>query len=87
LIKHEEIQSQKKKKKEAQSISSMAELHYPFCQGEFRLLSQVMSEVVEFHCSPYSATILLSTPQQGKLTIKADLIFEEYSIAPAMISL
>jgi hypothetical protein len=46
----------------------------------------VMSEVVEFLCSPYSATILLSSPHQGKLTIKADLIFEEYSIAPAMIS-
>lgn len=47
----------------------------------------MMSEVVEFHCSPYSATILLSSPHQGKLTIKADLIFEEYSIAPVMISL
>ncbi|XP_059449049.1 DExH-box ATP-dependent RNA helicase DExH17 isoform X2 [Corylus avellana] len=33
---------------------------------------------VEEFSSPYSATILLSNPQQGKLTIKADLIFEEY---------
>ncbi|KAL9366988.1 hypothetical protein Peur_038187 [Populus x canadensis] len=32
-----------------------------------------------FHCSPYSATILLSIPQQKKLTLKANLIFEEYS--------
>eukprot|EP00268_Persea_americana_P044332 TRINITY_DN4480_c0_g1_i11.p1 TRINITY_DN4480_c0_g1~~TRINITY_DN4480_c0_g1_i11.p1 ORF type:complete len:1021 (+),score=205.13 TRINITY_DN4480_c0_g1_i11:1226-4288(+) len=28
--------------------------------------------------SPYSATFLLSNPQRGKLTVKADLIFEEY---------
>lgn len=28
--------------------------------------------------SPYSATILLSIPQQKKLTLKANLIFEEY---------
>ncbi|KAK4430261.1 DExH-box ATP-dependent RNA helicase DExH17 [Sesamum alatum] len=28
--------------------------------------------------SPYSATVLFSSPQQGKLTIKADLIFEEF---------
>lgn len=28
--------------------------------------------------SPYSATILLSSPQQGKLTVKADLIFEDF---------
>ncbi|KAK3033056.1 hypothetical protein RJ639_035682 [Escallonia herrerae] len=27
--------------------------------------------------SPYSAKILLSSPQQGKLTVKADLIFED----------
>ncbi|PON84235.1 Cytochrome c oxidase subunit 5c [Trema orientale] len=27
---------------------------------------------------PYSAVIFLSNPQQGKLTVKADLIFEEY---------
>ncbi|KAE8021512.1 hypothetical protein FH972_007396 [Carpinus fangiana] len=33
---------------------------------------------VEEFSSPYSATILLSNLQQGKLTIKADLIFEEY---------
>ena len=45
------------------------------------------SEVVGFHCSPYSATILLSKPHQGKLTIKADLIFEEYSTASAIICL
>lgn len=32
-----------------------------------------------FCCSPYSTTILLSTPEQGKLTVKADLVFEEYS--------
>lgn len=30
-------------------------------------------------CSPYSTVVLLSHPQQGKLTIKADLIFDEYS--------
>ncbi|KAL8463423.1 hypothetical protein ACS0TY_034179 [Phlomoides rotata] len=28
--------------------------------------------------SPYRATVLYSSPRQGKLTIKADLIFEEY---------
>ncbi|PIA61816.1 hypothetical protein AQUCO_00200069v1 [Aquilegia coerulea] len=28
--------------------------------------------------SPYSTEILVSTPQQGKLTVKAGLIFEEY---------
>ncbi|XP_009334110.2 DExH-box ATP-dependent RNA helicase DExH17 isoform X1 [Pyrus x bretschneideri] len=33
---------------------------------------------VEEFSSPYSATILLSNPQQGKLTVKADLVFEEY---------
>ena len=36
-------------------------------------------KAVGFCCSPYSTTILLSTPQHGKLTVKADLIFEEYS--------
>ena len=46
-----------------------------------------LSEVVGFHCSPYSAAILLSNPHQGKLTIKADLIFEEYSMASAIICL
>ncbi|KAJ8749924.1 hypothetical protein K2173_013839 [Erythroxylum novogranatense] len=30
-------------------------------------------------CSPYSATILLSVPRQQNLTVKADLIFEEYN--------
>ncbi|KAG5524320.1 hypothetical protein RHGRI_031105 [Rhododendron griersonianum] len=29
-------------------------------------------------CSPYSATILVSNPQQEKLTAKADLIFEDF---------
>jgi hypothetical protein len=43
------------------------------------------SEVLGFHCSPYSATILLSNPHQGKLTIKSDLIFEEYSMALALL--
>ncbi|XP_068336136.1 DExH-box ATP-dependent RNA helicase DExH17 [Pyrus communis] len=33
---------------------------------------------VEEFSSPYSTTILLSNPQQGKLTVKADLVFEEY---------
>ncbi|CAK9176144.1 unnamed protein product [Ilex paraguariensis] len=33
---------------------------------------------VEEFSSPYSATILLSSPQEGKLTVKADLIFEEF---------
>ncbi|KAK1359510.1 putative ATP-dependent DNA helicase HFM1 [Heracleum sosnowskyi] len=33
--------------------------------------------VVDFP-SPYSATILLSSPQQGKLTVKAGLIFEDF---------
>ncbi|GMY13327.1 DExH-box ATP-dependent RNA helicase DExH17 isoform X5 [Fagus crenata] len=33
---------------------------------------------VDEFSSPYSATILLSNPHQGKLTIKSDLIFEEY---------
>ncbi|KAJ7970807.1 DExH-box ATP-dependent RNA helicase [Quillaja saponaria] len=33
---------------------------------------------VEEFSSPYSATILLSIPQQGNLTVKADVIFEEY---------
>lgn len=42
-------------------------------------------KAVGFCCSPYSTTILLSTPQQGKLTVKADLIFEEYSKTSAGI--
>ncbi|KAG5254554.1 ATP-dependent DNA helicase [Salix suchowensis] len=33
---------------------------------------------VDEFSSPYCATILLSIPQQQKLTLKADLIFEEY---------
>ncbi|RQO85692.1 hypothetical protein POPTR_001G348200v4 [Populus trichocarpa] len=33
---------------------------------------------VDEFSSPYSATILLSIPQQKKLTLKANLIFEEY---------
>ncbi|CBI34887.3 unnamed protein product, partial [Vitis vinifera] len=41
------------------------------------LFHEKISRVDEFS-SPYSTTILLSTPQQGKLTVKADLIFEEY---------
>ncbi|KAF5195515.1 Atp-dependent dna helicase mer3-like protein [Thalictrum thalictroides] len=36
--------------------------------------------LILFHekISPYSTEILVSTPQQGKLTLKAGLIFEEY---------
>ncbi|XP_065878318.1 DExH-box ATP-dependent RNA helicase DExH17 isoform X2 [Euphorbia lathyris] len=36
--------------------------------------------LIHFHekISPYKATILLSIPQKHKLTVKADLIFEEY---------
>ncbi|KAA8548132.1 hypothetical protein F0562_004607 [Nyssa sinensis] len=33
---------------------------------------------VDEFLSPYSATILVSKPQQGKMTVKADLIFEEF---------
>ncbi|TYK03118.1 ATP-dependent DNA helicase MER3-like protein [Cucumis melo var. makuwa] len=33
---------------------------------------------VDEFSSPYSTVVLLSHPQQGKLTIKADLIFDEY---------
>ncbi|KAK4409653.1 DExH-box ATP-dependent RNA helicase DExH17 [Sesamum angolense] len=33
---------------------------------------------LEEFSSPYSATVLFSSPKQGKLTIKADLIFEEF---------
>ncbi|XP_050384222.1 DExH-box ATP-dependent RNA helicase DExH17 isoform X1 [Argentina anserina] len=33
---------------------------------------------VDEFSSPYSATVLLQNPQQGKLTVKADLIFEDY---------
>ncbi|WCJ21015.1 hypothetical protein M5689_003208 [Euphorbia peplus] len=33
---------------------------------------------VDEFTSPYNATILLSIPQERKLTVKADLIFEEY---------
>ncbi|XP_038890739.1 DExH-box ATP-dependent RNA helicase DExH17 [Benincasa hispida] len=33
---------------------------------------------VDEFSSPYSAVVLVSYPQQGKLTIKADLIFDEY---------
>ncbi|KAK3032096.1 hypothetical protein RJ639_036310 [Escallonia herrerae] len=40
------------------------------------LSHEKISRVEEFS-SPYSATILLSSPQQGKLTVKADLIFED----------
>ncbi|XWS30379.1 hypothetical protein CRYUN_Cryun24cG0112300 [Craigia yunnanensis] len=35
------------------------------------------AEVVGYHCSPYSTTILVANPL-GKMTVKADLIFEEY---------
>ncbi|KAL0430192.1 UNVERIFIED_CONTAM: DExH-box ATP-dependent RNA helicase DExH17 [Sesamum radiatum] len=34
---------------------------------------------LEEFSSPYSATVLFSSPKEGKLTIKADLIFEEFS--------
>ncbi|XP_071713021.1 LOW QUALITY PROTEIN: DExH-box ATP-dependent RNA helicase DExH17-like [Rutidosis leptorrhynchoides] len=34
---------------------------------------------VEEFTSPYSATILVTGPQQGKFTVKANLIFEEYA--------
>ncbi|KAH6771509.1 DNA helicase ROCK-N-ROLLERS [Perilla frutescens var. hirtella] len=33
---------------------------------------------LEDFSSPYHATVLFSSPEQGKLTIKADLIFEEF---------
>ncbi|XP_058088895.1 DExH-box ATP-dependent RNA helicase DExH17 [Magnolia sinica] len=33
---------------------------------------------VEEFSSPYSATLLVSNPQQGKLTVKVHLIFEDY---------
>ncbi|XP_020552576.1 DExH-box ATP-dependent RNA helicase DExH17 [Sesamum indicum] len=33
---------------------------------------------LEEFSSPYTATVLFSSPKQGKLTIKADLIFEEF---------
>ncbi|XP_048327609.1 DExH-box ATP-dependent RNA helicase DExH17 isoform X11 [Ziziphus jujuba] len=33
---------------------------------------------VDEFSSPYSATIFLSNPPQGKLNVKADLVFEEY---------
>ncbi|KAK9119762.1 hypothetical protein Scep_017855 [Stephania cephalantha] len=33
---------------------------------------------VEEFSSPYSVTVFVSSPQQGKFTVKADLIFEEY---------
>ncbi|XP_057997626.1 DExH-box ATP-dependent RNA helicase DExH17-like isoform X1 [Hevea brasiliensis] len=36
-----------------------------------------ISRVDEF-TSPYSTTVLLSTPKESKLSVKADLIFEEY---------
>lgn len=39
------------------------------------------------HRSPYSATVLLPKPQQGKLTIKAVLIFEDYSKVLALMFL
>ncbi|KAL2235048.1 UNVERIFIED_CONTAM: DExH-box ATP-dependent RNA helicase DExH17 [Sesamum indicum] len=32
----------------------------------------------EIDACPYTATVLFSSPKQGKLTIKADLIFEEF---------
>ncbi|KAG7033104.1 DExH-box ATP-dependent RNA helicase DExH17, partial [Cucurbita argyrosperma subsp. argyrosperma] len=41
------------------------------------LFHEKISRVDEFS-SPYSAVVLVSHPQQGKLTIKADLIFDEY---------
>ncbi|XP_050271163.1 DExH-box ATP-dependent RNA helicase DExH17 isoform X3 [Quercus robur] len=41
------------------------------------IFHEKISRLEEFS-SPYSAAILLSNPHQGKLTIKADLIFEEY---------
>lgn len=64
-------------------ISFGSLINYPmfFCAIFFE------SEVVGFHCSPYSATVLLSKPHQGKLTIEADLIFEDYSTASAIICL
>lgn len=44
-----------------------------------QLLIPFVAQLVGFHCSPYSATVLLSIPPKQKLTVKADLIFEEYS--------
>ncbi|KAI8019780.1 DExH-box ATP-dependent RNA helicase DExH17 [Camellia lanceoleosa] len=41
------------------------------------LFHEKISRVDEFS-SPYSATILVSSPQQEKMTAKADLIFEEF---------
>ncbi|CAL5371830.1 unnamed protein product [Camellia sinensis] len=43
------------------------------------LFHEKISRVDEFS-SPYSATILVSSPQQEKMTAKADLIFEEFRI-------
>ncbi|KAK9117209.1 hypothetical protein Sjap_016156 [Stephania japonica] len=34
---------------------------------------------VEEFSSPYSVTVFVSSPQQGRFTVKADLIFEEYN--------
>lgn len=42
-------------------------------------LNMIRVELVGSFCSPYSTTILLPNLQQGKPTVKADIIFEEHS--------
>ncbi|GAV74633.1 DEAD domain-containing protein/Helicase_C domain-containing protein/Sec63 domain-containing protein, partial [Cephalotus follicularis] len=81
-MKIEEIESQRQGKSKlvltltrlSQSIQSMKR-HYADM-----IVGSEEENLILFHekISPYSATILISNPQQRRFTVKADLIFEEY---------
>ncbi|XP_077253583.1 DNA helicase ROCK-N-ROLLERS isoform X6 [Tasmannia lanceolata] len=65
----------------SQQISSMkrhyADMVVGFEEDNVILFHEKISRTEEFS-SPYCATIHVSNSQHGKLTVKADLIFEEY---------
>ncbi|KAF9624793.1 hypothetical protein IFM89_014081 [Coptis chinensis] len=49
-----------------------------FSSQDTHCMFVIDTKVVSLWCSPYSTEVLVSAPQQGKLTVKADLIFEEH---------
>ncbi|CAH8309244.1 unnamed protein product [Eruca vesicaria subsp. sativa] len=81
-IKVEEVECQK------QGVSKLAvtltRLSQPLVSTKRHYADMIVGSEEENHIhfhekiSPYSVTILLERPQQAKVTVKADLIFEEY---------
>ncbi|CAG7895419.1 unnamed protein product [Brassica rapa] len=81
-IKVEEVESQK------QGVSKLAvtltRLSQPLVSTKRHYADMIVGSEEENHIhfhekiSPYSVTILVERPQQAKVTVKADLIFEEY---------